>query len=365
MEFLKVVDPLLPWLYVAAGLAGGFIAGLIISRLLRIIFRGMRFPAMDVYRRRLRRPVRLLVALLTGRIVTAVVSIPEFELTVLLRILHMLIIADITWLILGMLHLGEAYVRDRFRMDVEDNLRVRQLYTQLAMLRRVSAFIVIILGLGVLLTTFDNIRQIGTTLLASAGVVGIILGVAAQKTIGLVLAGLQVAFTQPIRIDDVLVVEGEWGRVEEIALTYVVLRIWDERRLVLPISYFIEKPFQNWTRTSSELIGTVYLYADYTLPLEPLREELSRILPECSEWDGRVQVVQLTAATERSQEIRILVSAKNSSKLWDLRCRIREKMVAFIQSEYPESLPKLRTALEIAGGTKEELPDGSAFSDRE
>jgi small-conductance mechanosensitive channel len=294
------------------------------------------------------------VTLIVGRALLGAAGIPEEQTRMLLRIIRVLVIADITWLILGLLHLVESYARSRFNLETEDNLHARKLFTQLGILRRITGFIVIVLGLGVILTTFEEIQQLGTTLLASAGVVGIILGVAAQKTIGLVLAGLQVALTQPIRIDDVLIVEGEWGRVEEIALTYVVVKIWDERRLVLPISYFIEKPFQNWTRSSSRLLGTVFLYADYTLPVDPLREELKRILPQYTEWDRRVGVVQVTGTSEHTQEIRILVSANSSPLLFDLRCKVRESMVAFVRRDYPESLPRLRT--ELSGFRADETP---------
>lgn len=345
MEWQVVVEPIYPYLILVAGLVAGYLIGVVIARLLRLLLKGFTFPAADVYRTRVRRPVRLLVTILAGRIILGAAGIPEEQVQRLLLATRVLVIADVTWLILGLLHLVESYARNRFTLDAEDNLHARKLFTQLGILRRISAFIVIVLSLGVILTTFDEIQQVGTTLLASAGVVGIILGVAAQKTIGMVLAGLQVALTQPVRIDDVLIVEGEWGRVEEIALTYVVVKIWDERRLVVPISYFIEKPFQNWTRSSSRLIGTVYLYADYTLPADPLREELKRILPEFREWDGRVAVVQVTGTSEQTQEIRILVSANDSPLLFDLRCKVREALVAFIRRNYPESLPRLRTEL--------------------
>ncbi|RYZ24858.1 MAG: mechanosensitive ion channel, partial [Chitinophagaceae bacterium] len=184
--------------------------------------------------------------------------------------------------------------------------------------------------------------------LTGVGIGGIIIGFAAQKSLGNLLAGFQIAFTQPIRIDDVLIVEGEWGKVEEITLTYVVVNIWDQRRLILPITYFIEKPFQNWTRVSAELLGTVFLYLDYTIPIEPLRQEMTRLLSSNPLWDKRVNVVQVTDSTKDSSiEVRFLMSASNSSRAFDLRCNIREAMIAFIQTNYPESLPKKR--LEFKG----------------
>jgi len=185
-------------------------------------------------------------------------------------------------------------------------------------------------------------RKIGTGLLTGVGIGGIIIGFAAQKSLGNLLAGFQIAFTQPIRIDDVVIVEGEWGRIEEITLTYVVVSIWDQRRMILPITYFIEKPFQNWTRVSAELLGTVFLYLDYTIPIQPLRDELSRLLTNHPLWDKRVNVVQVTDNKENLIEVRLLMSARNSGKAFDLRCDVREQMIAFIRTNYPDSLPKNR-----------------------
>ena len=197
-----------------------------------------------------------------------------------------------------------------------------------------------------MLMTFDRVRSLGAAILASAGIFGIVIGVAAQKTIGTFIAGFQIAITQPIRIDDVVVVENEWGRVEEITLTYVVIKIWDQRRLVVPITFFIEKPFQNWTRVSADLLGTVFIYVDYTIPVEAVREELRRILDKSHFWDKKVSGLEVTNTTERTVELRALVSAADSSNLWNLRCEVREKLIAFIQKNYPSSLPKLRAELE-------------------
>jgi small-conductance mechanosensitive channel len=196
--------------------------------------------------------------------------------------------------------------------------------------------------------SFSRVRELGTSLLASAGIAGLIIGLAAQKSIANLLAGFQIAFTQPIRIDDVVVVENEWGRIEEITLTYVVVVIWDSRRLVLPISYFIEKPFQNWTRVSSDILGSVMIHADYSVPVDELRKELTRILNEEGKkyWDGKVNSIQVTEATEKTIQIRALVSSVNSGSAWDLRCLVREKLIAFIQKNYPSSLPRIRASVE-------------------
>jgi small-conductance mechanosensitive channel len=182
--------------------------------------------------------------------------------------------------------------------------------------------------------------------LTSAGVAGIIIGLAAQKSIANLLAGFQIAFTQPIRLDDVVIVEGEWGRIEEITLTYVVVRIWDQRRLVVPLQYFNEKSFQNWTRTTSELLGTVFIYTDYTMPVEALREELSRLLETNPKWDKRVGIIQVTDTTETTMQIRALMSARNAGDTFDLRCHVREGLITFIQQQFPEALPKTRVEMQ-------------------
>jgi small-conductance mechanosensitive channel len=202
--------------------------------------------------------------------------------------------------------------------------------------------LITLVGIATALMTFETVRQLGTTILASAGIVSVIVGFAAQRSLGTFLAGFQVAMTQPIRLDDVVIVEGEWGRVEEITLTYVVVKIWDLRRLVLPITYFIEQPFQNWTRVSAELLGTVFLYVDYTVPVDQVREILHDLLQTSRYWDRKVWNLQVTNATERTVELRALMSASDASELWSLRCEIREKLLAEVQARFPGSLPKTR-----------------------
>jgi small-conductance mechanosensitive channel len=199
--------------------------------------------------------------------------------------------------------------------------------------------------------TFDEVRRVGVSILASAGIVGIIVGFAAQRSLGNLIAGIQIAITQPMRLDDVVVVEGEWGRIEEITLTYVVVRIWDQRRLVVPITYFMERPFVNWTRTTAELLGTVYLYADYTIPVERVREELHRILEASDLWDRRAWGLVVTNTTEKSVEMRALMSTQDSSSAWSLRCHVREKLLEFLQKHFPHSLPMVRLKTEGEEGS--------------
>jgi small-conductance mechanosensitive channel len=234
----------------------------------------------------------------------------------------------------------------RYRLDEADNRVARGVYTQVTVLKKMAIAVIALFAIASALMVFQPVRQLGTAMLASAGVAGIVIGFAAQKSLATLLAGFQIAMTQPIRIDDVVIVEGEWGRIEEITLTYVVVRIWDLRRLVLPITYFIEKPFQNWTRTSADILGTVFLYVDYDVPVDALRQELTRILEASPLWDRKVNVLQVTDAKERTVELRALASAADASAAWDLRCEVREKLVAFIQKDFPGSLPRVRALLE-------------------
>lgn len=258
---------------------------------------------------------------------------------------YILIIIGATWFIIELVARLKALLLRQYDMDEENNLESRKVYTRLNLLEKLTNFIVILFGVGFIFLSFENIRELGVGLFASAGVAGIILGLSAQKIVGTLMAGIQIAITQPFRIEDAVVVEGEWGWIEEINLTYVVVRIWDKRRLVLPSTYFIDKPFQNWTRNSGDIIGTVFLHTDYNVPFDELRIELTKQLESTELWDGKVNVLQVTDAKEFSVEIRILVSAKNSPTAWDLRVFIREKMIVFIQENYPESLPRTRVEL--------------------
>jgi len=248
----------------------------------------------------------------------------------------------LAWALIEVIKLVKRLFLKRYDLSKEDNLSSRKIHTQVNLLQKVLIFIIILVALGLVLLSFESIRKIGIGLFASAGVAGLIIGLSAQKVVGALLAGIQIAITQPFRIDDAVLVENEWGWIEEINLTYVVVRIWDKRRLVLPSTYFIEKPFQNWTRTSADLIGSVYIYTDYLVPFNELRKELTRLLEDNELWDGKVNVLQVTDSKESNVELRILVSAKNSPQAWDLRVYIREKMIEFIRDNYPESLPRTR-----------------------
>ncbi|WP_297089072.1 mechanosensitive ion channel domain-containing protein [uncultured Draconibacterium sp.] len=257
-----------------------------------------------------------------------------------------LLILSIAWASIVLLRAFKKVILAKLDTSQEDNLRERKFLTQFNIMESIIYFLIILIAIGTALMMFEEVRQLGISLFASAGVAGIIIGFAAQKLIATVLAGLQIAITQPIRLDDVVIIENEWGRIEEITLTYVVVKIWDQRRLVVPSTYFFEKPFQNWTRTSAEILGTVFLYTDYRVSFEALRKELTRLLENTPLWDKKVNVLQVTDAKEYGVEIRALVSAKDSPTAWDLRVYIREKMIDFIQQNYPESLPRTRVVFE-------------------
>jgi small-conductance mechanosensitive channel len=254
----------------------------------------------------------------------------------------LMLIGALTWLIMGVIAGLANGVIARHPATVKDNLDARRVLTQAKVLSRSAMVLVLLAGTAMALMTFPGARQFGASLLASAGVLGIIGGLAARPVFSNLIAGLQLALAQPIRIDDVLIVKGEWGRVEEITGTYVVLKIWDERRLIVPLQWFIENPFENWTRTSSQILGTVFLYLDFAMPMDPLRAELERVVHAAPEWDKRVCGLQVTDATDRTLQVRLLVSAASAGAAFDLRCKVRESMLAFVAREYPQCLPRVR-----------------------
>lgn len=255
-------------------------------------------------------------------------------------------IAAIAWIFILATEVLADIIAARYRVDVSDNLAARRIRTQTVVLRRIIQLVVVVLAIGVMLLTIPNVRAIGTSLLASAGVAGLVIGMAMRPTLSNVVAGIQIALTQPIRIEDAVIVEGDWGWIEEINITYVVVRTWDWRRLVLPISYFVEHPFQNWTRQTAQLIGSVYLYVDFTVPIDELRKELDRLVKSTDKWRGSVVVLQVSDVKERTIELRALADAKDAGTTWDLRCYIREGLIKFLQKNYPQSLPKTRAEVQ-------------------
>ena len=252
------------------------------------------------------------------------------------------VIATVAWVIIFLADVFSDTVYARYRTDRSDNLTARRIRTQIAVLRRIFSILVVVVTAAIMLMTFPAIHELGTSLLASAGLVGLVVGMAMKPTLSSMIAWLQIALTQPIRIDDVVIVSGEFGWIEEILTTYVVVRTWDLRRLVVPLSYFIENMFQNWTRRTSDLLAYVYLYVDYTVPVEELRREFRRIVETSPLWDWKVCVLQVSDASEQTIQVRALTSAADSSKARDLRCEVREKLITFLQERHPDALPQTR-----------------------
>lgn len=292
--------------------------------------------------------LRLILPLLALILGTPALAVSAGAQQIVQNAVSLSLIGTIAFLLVQFVNAMAQILLQRYSLDATDNRVARGVYTQVTVLKKIAVGVIAVFAIASMLMVFQSVRQLGTAMIASAGVAGIVIGFAAQKSLGTLLAGFQIAMTQPIRIDDVVIVEGEWGRIEEITLTYVVVRIWDLRRLVVPITYFIEKPFQNWTRTSADILGTVFLQVDYGVPVDAVRGELTRILEASSNWDHKVNVLQVTDAKERTLELRALASSSDASKSWDLRCEMRERLVAFIQQNYPASLPRLRTTFERA-----------------
>jgi len=299
-----------------------------------------------------RHPMQLLLPLLFLYVVLSGAPDSLFLINPLRHLLSITLIANLTFLCLRLIKAVAEAVISMHPADVADNLRARSVHTQSRVFSRIVMTLVSLIGVASILMTFPGVRQIGTSLLASAGVAGLVAGIAARPVLGNLIAGLQIALTQPIRIDDVLIVNGEWGRVEEITGSYVVVRIWDDRRLIVPLEWFIQNPFENWTRATSQITGSVFLWVDCAMPLDPLRQELERICRAAPEWDGRVCGLQVTDTSERAMQVRILVSAGDAGKTWDLRCRVREALIYFIQQNHADCLPQLRASLDNLSGIR-------------
>ena len=293
---------------------------------------------------RLRRPARLIVVLTAIAFVLHWVPIPEAYLDLTHKALGILWFLALGWLMVSAVYMAEDLLLQRYDFGASDNLRARRMRTQMQFMRRIAISLLLLVDAGLILSLFHDskIWHYGAGLLASAGLASLVLATAAKSTVSNLLAGLQIAFTEPIRIDDVVIVQGEWGKIEEITTSYVVVAIWDQRRLIVPLSYFIENPFQNWTRNKSDLLGTAFLYVDYSVPVDALRNEFTSVLEASPLWDRRVNALQVTNLSEHTMEIRCLLSASNSSAQFDLRCIVREKMIGFIQKNYPDAFPRTR-----------------------
>ncbi|MET0862801.1 MAG: mechanosensitive ion channel family protein [Nakamurella sp.] len=347
-------DAPLAWLALTALLAA--VAALVVGVLVGIIVRrlGRRWPVAAEASRRGKLPFRLLLVLIALRQVVANTTVLGDWQEPLITILQLAILAACGWLLAVVAFVLQDLTLARFPVDVADNRRARRIRTQVTLLRRLAVAAIITLVIATMLLTLPGARQAGATILASAGVLGIVAGLAAQSSLSNLFAGLQLAFTDAIRVDDVVVVQTEWGRIEEITLTYVVVHVWDDRRLILPSTYFTTTPFQNWTRKESAVLGAIELDVDWRVPLDELRAELDRALAASEIWDERVGILQVTDAVGSFVRLRVLVSGVDGPTVWDLRCEVREALVSYLQRNHPEALPRVRVEQGVLSGAGRE-----------
>ncbi len=339
-EFTDYINAM--WLAVLlAGLIGLAISMMLV-RLIRLTARRKDWKVVRALSQNLTNVLHFFIPLVLIVTVTRVYSASNSDYEWTHAIAKILLIAVTTWLLVRIIIIIEKVLIEDLDFENPDNVHARRLFTKIKFVKRIFVILTILVGVSILLLSFDSVRQYGVGILTSAGIASVILGFAAQKSLGNLLAGIQIAFTQPIKIDDVVIVEGEWGRIEEINLTYVVVNIWDLRRLVLPITYFVEKPFQNWTRNESNLIGSAFFHLNYLAPVPALREKLEEILKSTPLWDGNSWALQVTDTQAQFMVVRAIMSARSSAQAFDLRCLVREELITFIREKYPESLPTFR-----------------------
>ncbi len=350
-----------PWIATAVAALVAVAIALLVHRVAYLVLLRATGPApvLQAMVRECQKPTRLLLPVLALQLVWQAAGDDMRFIPGIRHLNGLLLIASVTWLALAAIAGLADGIIAQHPSDVDDNLQARRIQTQARVLSRSAMLMVVIAGAAMMLMTFPGAKQVGTSLLASAGVIGIVAGLAAKPVFSNLIAGLQIALAQPIRIDDVLIVQGEWGRVEEITGTYVVLKIWDDRRLIIPLQWFIENPFQNWTRTGSQLLGSVFLNVDFRMPVAPLRAALEKLMPGYPEWDRRFFNLQVTDVTEKTMQLRVLCTSQSSSKAFDLRCKVREDMIAFMQAEYPQYLPTTRILNEkdVASGAVQVPPE--------
>lgn len=352
-----------PWQWLvltASAVAGVVLVHVLLTALVRRVIRNTLFGRDLLHRTK--RPARVTLVLLVLLVAEAGAPLEPSVRGIVRHTTGLALMASAAWLTVVVAFVVQDVMLRRYRLDVPDNLRARRIHTQVLVLRRITVLAVTIVTAGAMLMTFAHIRTVGASILASAGVAGLVVGVAARSTLGNLVAGIQIAFTQLVRLDDVLVVEDEWGRVEEMTLTYVVVRLWDERRLVLPISYFVTTPFENWTRRNADLLGTVELHVDHSVPMDAMRAELERILEASDLWDGRAWTLQVVDAGPKTLTVRALMSARDAPTAWDLRCEVRERLVAWLRRDEPSALPRFR--MELASDGPAEMRILSSSGDR-
>lgn len=339
-------DPIVAVMMIVIAIAVALAVHGVGRRLVRRLLVG-RYPNLLAIITRMRGLTRLALLIVAVFVALPVAPLEPGLKYFIARMLLMAIIALIGWAAITALHVSADIYLRRYRLDVEDNLLARKHNTQVRVLLRSIDVLIVLFTLGAALMTFQTVRQYGVSLFASAGVAGIVAGLAARPVLSNLMAGVQLAMTQPIRLEDAVIVENEYGNIEEITSTYVVVRLWDLRRMIVPLTYFIEKPFQNWTRESSTLLGAVLIYVDYRAPVDVIRSKAEEIVRASKLWDGRVFNVAVTDFKSETMEMRILATAGDSGKAFDLRCEIREKLIDFLQREHPEALPRQRTELAV------------------
>ncbi|MFC6199018.1 mechanosensitive ion channel family protein [Ponticaulis profundi] len=332
-------------------LIGAIAVGLFIHWLVfKLLSRATRTDSESLLARvfkRMKFVTRIIAIIVAIELVMPLISVPGDWRVGLDRLVLIMLIGTTGWLVNQIVRaLTEARL-NKYDMDAEDNLEARKVSTRMKVLRQMMTMLIMLVTIAAMLMIFPSVRTVGVSLFASAGVAGIVIGFAARPVLANLLAGIQIALTQPIRIGDAVIMEGEWGWIEEITATYVVVKIWDWRRLIVPLTQIIEKPFQNWTRETSNIIGSAIWHLDYTAPVSKMRDRLSEILDESELWDGEVKVLQVINTSEETMEIRALMSARSSPVAWDLRCEVREKMISWLQKEYPGALPRRRGQLQI------------------
>lgn len=337
-------------LLIAVGtLIGAIIAALIVHRIVFGVLRRRAAEPGHVVAASLvmhaRRPSTWVLPLIALMIAVPLVSLPNSVKRPLEHVLGLGIIAVIAWACILFTEVFADIVIARYPINMKDNLAERRIQTQVKVFRRIVTVVIVVVAGGIMLLTVPGVHAVGTSVLASAGLAGLVIGMAAKPTLGNLVAGVQIALTQPIRIEDAVIVEGQWGWIEEITTTYVVVRIWNWQRMVLPLTYFVETPFQNWTRNTASIIGQVHFFVDYTAPIDELRKELDRLVHSTDKWLGQVCVLQVTHATPETIELRALADAVDAGTAWDLRCYLRENLIKFLQQNYPECLPKTRAEL--------------------
>ncbi len=345
LEYINEIEWLIPAVVSLAILIAGFFVSFLTFRLIRFITKRSTNPTVKRVVDLGQYPFKTLIFLIAINFIKINLQINYPEVKKFEHFIYLIFLAIFAWMSISVVNAIQTGMVYKYKININEDVKSRKIYTQIKVFKNILVFLILFFTISVALLSFETIKQLGVSLLASAGVAGVIIGFAAQKSISMLLSGFQLAITQPIKLDDVVIVEGERGRVEEITLTYVVVVLWDMRRMVLPVNYFIDQPFQNWTHKSTDLIGDVILFVDYSMPIEKLREYMTESLKNNPHWDGKVNRLIVTDCTEKSMQLRALASAKDTSSTRALQNELREDLISFIQKNYPNSLPKTRYSL--------------------